>query len=498
VNKPIRRVAIAVAVLVLALVVNLNWIQVVKSDAYRSDPANRRVLLDEYSRQRGSIVVQGKPIAQSIKTNDRLKYLRTYPGGAMYAPLTGYYSLYYGTHGLERTEDKVLSGSSDKLFGNRVADLLTGRDPRGGNVELTINAAAQEAAYKAMAKQRGAVVAIDPTTGAILAAVSFPSYDPALLSSHDPDKIEAEYKRLSNDPDNPMLKRAFNELYPPGSVFKVVTAAAAIRDGQKPGDQIAAPDAYQPPGTSTFKITNFDGERCGNGVTDTMKHAFAISCNTAFAKLAVDLGEDKIRDEAARFGIDDQSRVCPLPVVPSTVGAIADDAALAQTAIGQRDVRVTPLQAAMIAAAVANDGTLMQPYLIKQTLAPNLTVLSGPSPKPGQLSTILDPDDNRLLKEMMLDVVQAPYGTGTAAQIPGVQVAGKTGTADTGRKLPNGKDEAPDALFSGFAPYDNPKIAVAVILENAGVAGNETTGGLAAAPIAKAVMQAYLADIKGR
>ncbi len=493
-NRPIRRVALAVGVLLLALVVNLNWVQVVKSDAYRSDPANRRVLLDEYSRQRGSIIVQGKPIAQSVATSDRLKYLRKYPGGPVYAPLTGYYSLYYGDSALESVGDKVLSGSDDRLFGNRITDLLTGRDPRGGNVELTINAAAQEAAYKAMAKQKGAVVALDPSTGAILAAVSFPSYDPSLLSSHDPDKIEAAYQKLSKDPAQPMLNRAFNQLYPPGSVFKVVVSAAALKAGKKPDTQIPAPDRLPLPGTASAAITNFDGERCGDGKTDSLDHALTISCNTAFAKLGIDLGDSAIRDEAALFGIDDQTRTCPLPVAASTLGAMSDQAALGQSSIGQRDVRMTPLQGAMISAAVANNGVLMKPYLVKQETAPNLSVLSRTSAQ--QLGTVLDPDLDDQLKAMMVNVVK--QGTGTSAQISGVDVAGKTGTADTGRTLPNGRPEQPDAWFSGFAPANNPKIAVAVILENAGVAGDEVTGGKAAAPIAKAVIQAYLAATKDR
>jgi penicillin-binding protein A len=495
VNRPIRRVSLALGILILALLVNLNWVQVVKSHAYRSDPANRRVLLDEYSRQRGTIIVDGKPVALSVKSTDRLKYLRTYPGGAMYAPLTGFYSLLYGQSALESVEDGVLSGSSEKLLGNRIADLLTGRDPRGGNVELTINAAAQDAAYRSMAKQKGAVVAVDPSTGAILAAVSTPSFNPAVLSSHNPDKIASAWRKLKNDPNQPMLNRAFDERYPPGSVFKVVVSAAALAAGRKPDARIAAPDRYRLPGTASASITNFDGERCGDGKTDTLVHALTISCNTAFAKLGVDLGDSAVRDEAAKFGINDQPRVCPLPVAASTLGPMIDQAALAQSSIGQRDVRITPLQAAMISAAVANNGALMEPYLVKQEFAPNLSVLS-PTPAPHQLAAVLSPELDDQLKTMMQSVVQV--GTGTAAQIPGVTVAGKTGTADTGQTGADGKPEPPDAWFSGFAPVTNAKIAVAVLIENGGVAGNETTGGKAAAPIAAAVMKAYLDDTKGR
>jgi penicillin-binding protein A len=493
-NRPIRRVGVVIGILMIALVVNLNWIQVAKSHAYRSDPANRRVLLNEFSRQRGTIIVGGRPVALSVKSGDRLKFQRTYPGGATYAPLTGYYSLLYGQSQLEATEDSVLSGSDDRLLGNRITDLLTGRDPRGGNVELTINAAAQEAAYKSMAKQKGAVVAIDPRTGAILAAVSTPSYNPALLASHNPDEVEKAWHRLTRDPDQPMLNRALNQLYPPGSTFKVVVSAAALKAGVKPTTQIPAPDVYHLPGTATARITNFDNERCGNGKTDSLIHALTISCNTAFAELGVKLDDTAIRDQAAAFGIDGQTRSCPLTVGPSGLGPMIDDAALAQSSIGQRDVRITPLQGAMISAAVANNGVLMTPYLVKQEFAPNLSTLSTTDAK--QLNTVLSPELDDQLKLMMQNVVA--NGTGTAAQIQGVTVAGKTGTADTGRTGPDGKPEPPDAWFTGFAPVVNSKIAVAVLIENGGVAGNETTGGKAAAPIAAAVMKAYLDDTKGR
>lgn len=487
-NRPIRQVSVAVGVLLLALVVNLNYVQVVKSDSYRANPANRRVLLDEYARQRGSIVVQGVPVADSVATNDRLKYLRRYPQGALYAPVTGYHSLYYGDTAMEDAADPLLSGSDNRLFTTRFADLLTGRDPRGGNVVLTIDRAAQQAAYQAMAKQKGAVVAIDPSTGAILAAVSTPSFDPSALSSHTPAAIEKTYAGLSNDPAQPLLNRAFGQRYPPGSVFKVIVSAAALRDGRTPTSTVPSPDRFTLPGTSTT-LENFEGESCG-GATSTLDHALTVSCNTAFAKTALQLGEQKVRDEAARFGIDDQSSSVPLPVTASTLGPIVDDAALAQSAIGQRDVRITPLQGAMMSAAVANDGKLMKPYLVAQELAPNLASLSKAQPQ--QLGTVLDPAQAQQLRQMMVNVVK--QGTGTAAQIDGIDVGGKTGTADTGRTDSSGRAEPPDAWFTGFAPAAAPKIAVAVIVENGGVAGNETTGGLAAAPIAKQVIQAYLAS----
>ena len=496
-NRQIRKVAGAVGVLMLALLVNLNFVQVVKGDDYRNNSGNQRVILDEYSNPRGAIVVDGTQVAESIATTDELKYLRRYPEGPIYAPATGFYSLLYGRTGIEDAENGVLSGTDDRLFAQRVADILTGRNPQGGSVDLTLNKAAQEAAYRDMAGKRGAVVALDPSTGAILTMVSMPSYDPNKLSSHDADAIETEWKQLTqHDPTNSLLNRALGQTYPPGSVFKIMVAAAALKAGIKPSDRIPAPDVLKLPGTQSATLQNFGGERCGDGKTDTLDHALTISCNTAFAQLCLTLGEQTIRNETNLFGLDQQQRPVPLAVAGSTIGPVIDQAALAQTCIGQRDVRVTPLQAAMLSAAVANQGVLMKPYLVKDERAHNLSVLSAT--QPSQQSTVIDPTLDQDLVTMMEHVVS--QGTGTPAQItdlPGVVVAGKTGTADNGPVDANGNPTlAPHAWFSGFALQNgNAKIAVAVIIENGGVTGNETTGGKAAAPVARDVMEAYLRSV---
>jgi penicillin-binding protein A len=526
-NRPIRRVAIALGVLFAAIFVNLNFVQVVKSDEYRNHDGNKRVLLNEYASPRGQIVVQGTAIALSKQTSDELKYLRSYPQGAVYAPVTGFYSYVYGRSGIEESEDQVLSGDDPRLFGTQLGSLLTGRNPKGGSIQLTLNKAAQTAAYSAMkgadGKMRpGAVVALDPTTGAILAAVSTPSYDPNALSAHNANAMERAWSKLNNDPAKPMLNRAFNELYAPGSVFKVIVSAAALSDPAAkvtPDTKIPAPNGYWPfdpkktsacPNDPTSScVENFDGETCDNGKTATLAFALAKSCNTAFAALTVDkLGGQRIADQAKLFGFDDPytgdppdlchppALTVPLPVCASTVGStedLADKGSLSHTSFGQQDVRITPLQAAMISAAVANNGSLMKPYLVAKELSPNLSTLS--QTEPTQLSQALDPDLDTDLQEMMEGVVTAPEGTGGAARISdvaGVVVGGKTGTADTGIFV-NGKETPPHAWFSGFALQNGaPKIAVAVIIENGGVNGNETTGGLAAAPVAKAVMEAYL------
>jgi penicillin-binding protein A len=494
-NTPVRRVAIAVMVLFALLIGNANYVQVVRADGLRNDQSNRRVLLDEYQQQRGELVVDGKPIATSRATNDELRYLRTYPGGPVYAPLTGFYSQFRDTDGdtiktgLESTEDSVLSGTDTRLLTKRVVDIITGRDAKGGSAVLTINSRAQTAAYKAMAGHRGAVVALDPSTGAILAMVSTPSFDPNPLAAHDTVKVIAADKRYRADPNNPLTNRAISERYPPGSVFKVIVSAAALQSGYQPDTQIEAPDAYQLPHTTT-SLHNFDGESCNGGAPDTMIHSLTISCNTAFAGLAVKLGQDKVRQQAAAFGINDQGFQMPLKVVPSTIGPVPDDAALALSAIGQRDVQITPLQGAMIAAAVANHGQLHQPFLIKEERAPDLSSIDHTDS--GRVSEAMPSDVADKLGIMMKSVVDR--GTGTLAQIPGYDVAGKTGTADHGQKNPDGSfKQPPHAWFIGYASQGgNSKVAVAVLIENGGVSGNETTGGKAAAPIAKDVMEAVL------
>jgi penicillin-binding protein A len=481
VNRPIRRVALAMLVLFGLLIANANYVQVFEGDKLRTDPGNTRVLLDEYERQRGTIVVDGRSVAESVPTDDKLKYLRRYREGAAYAPVTGFYSLIYGATGIEQAENSFLSGSDNRLFPRRLSALLTGRDPRGGNVVLTLNRQAQKAAVDGLAGRPGAVVALDPSTGKILAMASAPSYDPNPLSSHDPKAIRAAYNKLANDENDPLLNRAINARYPPGSTFKVVVAAAALENGRTPDSQLDCPTQYVPPGTRT-PLRNFGNESCGASKV-TMQTALTNSYNTAFAKLGVDLGQSAIRTAASGFGIGTGDPLeTPLRVSPSSLGDMPDQPALAQSSIGQRDVALTPLQAAMIASAVSNNGVLMTPYLVDRVEAPDLTVLDTTQPE--QLSTAVSPQVAGQLTQMMRGVVQ--NGTGRAARIPNVDVAGKTGTAE------NAPDQQPHAWFIGFAHANGKQVAVAVIIEHGGNSGSETTGGEAAAPVAKDVMQAVL------
>jgi penicillin-binding protein A len=472
VNAPLRKVSISVLVLFTLLILNVNYIQVVRADKLRQNTSNTRVLAEEYDRERGSIVVAGTEVALSTATDDRLTYLRQYPEGPLYAPVTGYYSVVYNNTGIERAENDLLAGSDPRLVFRRIADLFTGRDPAGGNVELTLDPAVQQAAMSGLEGVTGAVVALDPSTGAVLGLASTPTYDPNQLSSHDPAAIRAYREQLTDDQ---LTNQAISQRYSPGSIFKVVVAAAALASGSyTPDTAVPAPDVLTLPGTSTT-MENFGGESCNGGADQPLIAALTVSCNTAFAQLGIDLGEERVRDMAEAFGIDDEGFEMPLPVAPSKLGDIENDAQLGISSIGQQDVQLTPMQGAMIASAIANDGTLMKPYLVSEVQAPDLTVIDKTDPE--ELGQPVSPEVANQLTDMMVSVVE--NGTGRRAQIDGVQVAGKTGTAE------NAADD--HSWFIGFAPADDPKIAVAVFVRNGG-----RTGGDISAPIAKSVIEAYL------
>jgi penicillin-binding protein A len=482
VNKPIRRLSFVVALLFCTLLMSTTWIQFVTAKTLDNRPDNRRTLLAGYSRERGAILVDGSPIAKSVPSKDELKFVRTYPQAKLYSQVTGYYSFTYGAGGgLEGAEDPLLSGQSDKLFYRRVLDMLTGKPPSGASLELTINPKAQQAANKALGNQRGAVIALDPRTGAILAMVSHPQYDPATLSGHNLDSVAAAWKALNANPGRPAVNRTIaGDLYPPGSTFKLVTAAAALSSGKFTEEsRIPGPATLDLP-LSTTNLPTDDHQPCGTNNKTTLTHALEISCNTAFGWLGLNLGGDALRAQAAKFGFGDSLRV-PMRVTPSVVPPLNAPQS-AQAAIGQYDVRVTPLQMAMVSAAIANKGTVMKPYLVKDTRNSNLDVIDQTQPE--QLSQAISPDVAAALTRMMLTVVKS--GTGTSAKISGVEVAGKTGTAQ------HAKGGNPHAWFTAFAPANDPKIAVAVVVENGGNAGSEAFGGKVAAPIARQVIEAVL------
>ncbi|MHA6628975.1 peptidoglycan D,D-transpeptidase FtsI family protein [Pseudonocardia sichuanensis] len=487
-NTPVRRVAIAVMAMILLLMGNLTYVQVVQAGDYRSDPRNQRVLLAEYSRKRGQISADGQILASSTETDDRLRYLRQYADGPVYAPVTGYYSVTYGSSGIERAADAVLNGSDDRLFGRRLSDLITGRDPSGGNVVLTLDPEVQKTAYDELTERgyTGSVVALRPQTGEILAMVSTPSFDPNPLASHDADERTSAWQEY-NEAEPPVLpNRAISESYPPGSTFKLVDVAAALASGRyTPESQLTAASAITLQGTNT-QLQNFNGNACGTGETASLRDALQRSCNTAFAQLASELGEQPLREQAEAFGIGTTDLAVPMPVAASTIGDIPDTAALQQSSIGQRDVALTPLQNAMIVAAIANRGEVMAPYLVSEIQSQELDPVE--TTEPDRIGTAaVDPAVAATLTEMMVNNENSYSGTG---KITGVQIAAKTGTAEHGS---DPKSVAPHVWYVAFAPADDPQVALAVLVESGGDRSNlAATGGTVAAPIGRAVIRAAL------
>jgi penicillin-binding protein A len=482
VNAPLRRVSVAVMLLFGLLLLNANYLQVVRANALHHDSHNPRLIAEEYSRERGPILVAGDPVARSVVTNDRLKYLRKYTAGKLFAPATGFYSVVYGASGIEQEENSVLAGTDDSLFVRRVIDLLTGTPPKGGSVALTINPKAQKAAYDGLLRlhARGAVVAVDPSTGAILAMVSTPSYDPNELSSHDTSVVRKNYDRLSSRPSRPMLNRALRQTYPPGSTFKLVTASAALESGRYTPDSPVDNASQLKLPQSTAVLPNENGGPCTSGQA-TLAVALENSCNVAFGRLGLELGDDALRAQAEKYGFNQAFEV-PMRSVASRFPENPDRPQTALSAIGQFDVRATPLQMALVVAAIANRGVLMKPYLVDEIRDPKLSILD--TTKPQAFGTAVSPQTAASLTQMMVKVVDE--GTGSNGQIPGVKVAGKTGTAQ------QGGGRTPHAWFVSFAPADNdPKVAVAVIVED-GAKQAEISGNGLAAPIARDVMEAVL------
>ncbi|MDF2826470.1 MAG: pbpA [Mycobacterium sp.] len=487
-NNSLRRISLTVMALIVLLLANATLTQVFTADGLRADPRNQRVLLDEYSRQRGQISAGGQLMAYSVSTDGRYRFMRTYPNPFVYAPITGFYSLSYSSTGLERAEDTVLNGSDQRLFGRRLADFFTGRDPRGGNVDTTIVPRVQQAGWDAMQQGcndgpcAGAVVALEPSTGKILALVSSPSFDPNQLATHDVAKQAEAWEQLRDDPNSPLTNRAISERYPPGSTFKVVTTAAALESGIDVGAPLtAAPSIPLPDSTAT--LANYGNNPCGSGQTASLQEAFARSCNTAFVQLGLRLGSEPLRKAAESFGLDDPPPAIPLQVVESTVGPIADRAALGMTSIGQKDVAMTPLQNAGIAATVANGGVTMKPYLVDSLKGPDLTSISTTAPE--QQQRAVSPQVAAKLTDLM---VAAEQNTNQKGAISGVQIASKTGTAEHGT---DPRNTPPHAWYIAFAPAKDPKVAVAVLVENGGDR-LDATGGAVAAPIGRAVIAAAL------
>lgn len=464
-NRSIRGVAVVVGLMFLALLANSTISYLVRTDALLNDTRNTRVRDEQFGGPRGPILAANTPVAENVETGTRpYTYQRQYLDGPLYAPVTGFYSYIFGRSGLEQRYNAELIGQADSQFTQRILDTLSGRNPQGGQVQTTIQPRAQQAAWDALGGRDGAVVAIDYTTGAILAWVSTPSYDPSALASLDFPATQEAWDQLTSDPTRPMNDRATQEIFAPGSTFKLVVAAAALANGYTPQTLIDTPASLPLP-QSNRELPNL--ANCGN-TQKTLDEALTLSCNTTFANIAMDLGAEKIRDQAALFGFNSsfdtvRSAVSNFPENP-------DLAQLAMSAIGQFEVAATPLQMAVLAGAIANNGTVMEPYVVQEIRNSNQRVVASQSPTVrGSAMTM---DNAALLQEMMVHVVQS--GTGTQAQIPGLTVGGKTGTAET---MPG---SASHSWFAGFAAQK--RVAVAVYLA--------TESGGTATPVARAVLEA--------
>ena len=418
-----------------------------------------------------------------------MRFLREYTEPATYAHVTGFHSFIFGRTQIESQYNDFLQGSAPETLFRNLGDALRGRERQGDTIVTTIEPTVQQAAVDAFGDQTGAVVALDPRSGDILAMVSAPSFDPNLLSSHDPAAIRQAWEDLNADPDNPLRNRAISELYAPGSTFKIVTAAASLERGGSPTDTYPDPALLDLPQT-TAQIGNFSrGRPCNDGQSVTLQRALEVSCNTTFGIIALDLGADALVQTAEAFGLNSDLD-SDLSTETSRIPKDLDEPATAQSAIGQRDVRVTPLQMALVAAAIGNDGIMMRPRLVSEVQDLAGRVVRQYPPQPQTIAGVttgqtVSPQTAAGLTEMMTAVVA--NGTGGNAAIQGVSVAGKTGTAE------QGEGEAPDTWFIGFAPADNPVVAVAVVVEGGGDAGESGTGGGVSAPIARTVLEAALA-----
>lgn len=489
-NRPIRNLAVACLVMFLALMINVTYVQFVQADSLNAKNGNKRVINEEFSRDRGAILVDGKAVAESVKSKDEYKFKRRYPDGDLYAPLTGYFSYIFGRGAIENSENRVLSGSDNRLFVNRLVDLISNKQPKGGSVELTIDPLAQKTAsdgLKALGKDtKGAVAAIDPQTGAVLAMVTQPSYDPNLLASHDFDAVQKSWTSLTTDTDQPMINRTTQQTLPPGSTFKLVTAAAALENGvvDNIDDKVKAGARLTFPGIQ-YTLPNENGGNCG-GDKITFERALNVSCNVAFGGLALKIGQDKLAAQAARFGFGTDP-LTGLPMNPSrftSQESKLEAPQLAQSGIGQFEVAATPLQMAMVAAGIANDGTVMKPYVVDTVRAPNLRILDRTQPESLDNQPAISSGNARKLREMMVSTVQV--GTATSARIPNVEVGAKTGTAQSTA------DRPPYAWFVSYAKDGDKQVAVAVLVESSDTARDEIAGGRLAGPIARSVMEAVI------
>lgn len=480
-NRELRRVSLVVTAMFGALFVASTNLQVLSADSLANDPRNVRAIYDGYQTKRGAILVDSQPIADSTPASDAFHFDRKY-ASSIYSSITGFYSYFQGATGLESSANDYLSGKNSAQFFERLNSLFSGNPVSGASIELTIDPKVQQAAFDALGNKTGAVVAIEPSTGNILAMVSTPGFDSNKLSVHNGAKSQNSYNQLLSAGGDPLINKAIGgSLYTPGSVFKLVVAAAALQSGEYTiASELPNPRNYTLPGTST-KISNAGNSTCGGTKTVTLLNAMRLSCNIPFAELGVALGQEKIRNMTKAFGFGQNIRI-PTVATASTYPEQMDEAQTALSSFGQFDVRVTPLQMAMITGAIANGGKEMRPNLIENVQSSNLALLNQTTPS--EFGTPISKATADGLKQMMIAAVKS--GVSTNGAVSGTVVAGKTGTAQNGPKAPY------TLWFAGFAPADNPQVAVVVMVADGGGMGQGGSGNVLAAPIARKVIQAVL------
>lgn len=481
-TRELKRLTFVVILMFFTLFASTSVIQVFAVDQLRSDGRNVRVLYESFSTERGPILTSAGAIAESKPVNDPFSYLRTYSNGPLYAPVTGYLTLNQGNTGLESSLNDYLSGTANAQFLDQLKSMATGQKPLGAAVQVTIDPVVQQAAWDALGNNSGAIVAINPKTGAIIAMVSKASFDPNTLAVHSTKNVIATYKTLLNDPANPLINRAIaGDLYHPGSTFKLVVAAAALNGGDyTPDSAFPNPPTLKLPQSNSV-INNAEGGKCGGGDTATIATALRLSCNIPFAQLGAALGEARIRAMANAFGFGSSVSI-PMRSTPSVYPVGMDAPQLMLSSFGQYDDKVTPLQMAMVSSAIANGGVLMHPTVVNRILRSDLSVVQDFTPS--VFSTPITPQTAATMTQLM--VADVANGAASNARISGVDVAGKTGTAE------NGQGDPYTLWFTGFAPANDPQVAIAVVVENGGGFGQSAFGNKIAAPMAKKVLEAVL------
>ncbi|MFI6050103.1 peptidoglycan D,D-transpeptidase FtsI family protein [Streptomyces violascens] len=484
-NKTIRRASVFCLLMVLALLGRATYVQFYKSQALADDKLNRRNTIAEYSQPLGDIIVAGSPVTGSERTKSGdLAYQRSYKDGPMYAPVTGFASQVFGSTQLEGIYSKVLDGSDPRM--QSPFDALTRQRAPGGDVLTTIDPAVQKAGLQALGDKEGAAVAMDPKTGRILGMVSTPSYDPSKIagsSSADGDV----WKQLSEDKSQPMLNRALRQPLAPGSTFKLVVASAALENGlySSIDEKTTSPNPYRMPGTTTDLRNESASAPCENA---SIRTALEYSCNNVFGKMAVDLGQDKVRAMAEKFGFNDKELDVPVRAEASVYPKNMNASSTALSGIGQFDVTATPMQMAMVSAAIANDGVMSSPHMVSKVTDSKGSTLQSYPDSDGK--RIMSSKTAQQMYSAMVSVVTD--GTGSNAKIDGMEVGAKTGTAQHG--VDNSKK--PYAWFTSFAKdaKTGKEVAVAVVIQDSDAERSEVSGNGLAGPVAQAMMKAALAS----